>query len=25
MNTGGLGLVDKTNVAKVKALVPQYR
>lgn len=25
MNTGGLGLVDKTNVAKVKELVPQYR
>ena len=23
MNTGGLGLVDKTNVAKVKELVPQ--
>jgi len=25
MNTGGIGLVDKTNVAKVKALTPQYR
>jgi simple sugar transport system substrate-binding protein len=25
MNTGGLGLVDKTNVAKVKALVGKIR
>ncbi len=25
MNTGGLGLVDKTNVSKVKELTPQYR
>jgi simple sugar transport system substrate-binding protein len=25
MNTGGLGLVDKTNVAKVKELTPKYR